>query len=87
MDVTGLSYNGAGQVVAINGIATNKSGRDLQTCMITFDLLNSSGVKVGEAVASTLNLRDGQQWQFQAFVGGVFGVPISSVQPGSVTAF
>ncbi|MGE5307034.1 MAG: FxLYD domain-containing protein [Alphaproteobacteria bacterium] len=67
-------------VVGITGIASNGTGRDLQSCLIYFDIVDSSGIKVADAVASVQGLRAGQQWRFHA----TFTTPLSTFFKGAV---
>ena len=82
----GLVVNNAGEVTAIKGVATNVSEYNFQMCTLTFGLFNSSGVKVSDAIATTVAFRSGQQWAFEAAISTP-GVLFNSVQPGSIIAF
>ncbi len=63
--VDGL-YRLGDTVVGVTGMATNTTNADVRQCTVNFDVVDQSGVKVGDAVASTLGLKPGQQWRFQA---------------------
>src|SRR5208282_3834890 len=64
--VDGLLTNSDGDVAGITGIATNTSDLTLTVCMLTFNALDASGVKVADLMASTTGLKAGQKWRFQA---------------------
>jgi hypothetical protein len=50
----------------ITGTATNTSSHELQSSALFFNLYDSTGAVVGQAVASQMNLASGQRWNFQA---------------------
>lgn len=73
-----------GNVMGISGLATNESDRNLTTCMLSLDVLDTTGTKVSSALASTVGLRAGQSWRFQAVFTNPFSVRFKSVVPGQV---
>ncbi len=75
-----------GNVMGISGTATNNSGRDFRTCMLSFDVLDATGAKVSSALASTIGLKAGQTWRFQATFTNPFSVQFRSVAPGQLIA-
>jgi hypothetical protein len=77
---TGRSYFG------INGTAKNIGSKDYTMCMINFDIVDSQGTKVGDAVAHTQGLKAGQEWRFQALFTTAFATTFKSIRPGRVTA-
>jgi hypothetical protein len=84
VSVDGLLYN-AGDIMGISGVAKNITASDLQSCTIFFDVLDSSGAKVATASDTTIGLKAGQVWRFQAVMGTVASVPVVSIELGSVT--
>jgi len=86
--VDGLWKNGDGDVVGITGIATYAAsdGRDLTVCMLTFNALDASGVKVADLIASTTGLKVGQKWRFQAMFVTPVRVNFTSIEAGPITA-
>ena len=50
----------------VTGTATNNSNHDLQSAALFFNLYDSSGAVVGQALATQMNLAAGQRWNFQA---------------------
>jgi hypothetical protein len=84
--VEGLWRNGDG-VVGVSGTATNTGSAPLIGCTINLDVVDSSGVKVSDALASTQSLQPGQTWRFQAVFMSPFSVSFSSIRPGKITAF
>ncbi len=84
--VDGLWTDDEGNVVGISGIAINTSGRDLIMCMLSFDVLDASGVKVSSAVASTTGLKADQKWRFQATFMTPYRVNFTSIEAGTITA-
>jgi len=52
--------------VTITGKVVNHSNKSYSYVQITFGLYNSSGEKVGIAIANTLNLSSGETWSYEA---------------------
>lgn len=84
--VTGLYENGYGIVSGVSGYARN-DGPDLTTCMLTLELEDGSGAKVGEAIASTTGLRAGQEWRFQAVIAAPYMIRFTKIEPGAVLPY
>ena len=84
--IDGWWTNGLGQVVGITGIARNDRSASLISCMVTLNVVDSDGVKVADAIASTTSLDPGQSWRFQATFTTPFTVAFKGVQPGKVIA-
>jgi len=76
-----------GNVMGISGLATNESGRNLATCMLSLDVLDTTGIKVSSALASTVGLKAGQTWRFQAVFTNPFSVQFRSVLPGQLITY
>lgn len=74
-----------GDVWGLSGTARN-DGSDLATCMLTFDIMDASGTKLGDALASTEGLQSGQTWRFQATISVPSSLNFDSIQPGRVMA-
>lgn len=88
VEATGYYYVTHGltrKIHGIEGLATNETGQDLGMVVLNFDVLDDSGVKVADAMASTSNLEAGGTWQFQAVMMSPFGSRVSRIEPGSVT--
>jgi len=85
--VDGLWRNGDGQVLGVSGTAKNVGNVDLITCMINLAIVDASGIKVTDAVASTQGLDRGQTWRFQAAILAPFSVSFKAVRPGKVLVF
>ena len=83
--VDSLLTDSNGDVWGLSGTATNE-GSDLATCMLTFDIMDASGAKVGDAIASIEGLRSNQTWRFQATISVPSSVYFTSIQPGQVMA-
>ncbi|MFN9787324.1 MAG: FxLYD domain-containing protein [Planctomycetia bacterium] len=67
VELTGvLSHYGRGGVGGFRGAATNTSDEALSYCVITLELLDPSGAKIGDAMATTTHLDAGQTWRFDA---------------------
>jgi len=67
VEVTGvLSHYGRGGLSGFRGTATNTSGEALSYCIVTLELLDPSGAKIGDAMATTTHLAAGQTWRFDA---------------------
>jgi hypothetical protein len=84
--VEGLWKNGLGEVSGISGTAKNVGNVDLKLCEVKFDILDSTGVKVSDALASTYGLNAGQTWRFQATFTTPYAVSFSTVQASKVLA-
>jgi len=84
--VDGLWKDAAGNVAGISGLATNESDKDLSICNVSLDILDDGGAKVSTAIASTIGLKAGQNWRFQAVFANPFSVSFKSVAPGTVLA-
>jgi len=82
--VDGL-YRVGDSVVGVTGIATNVTKRDFRQCTVNLDIVDRSGVKVGDAIASTQGLHAGQQWRFQAAFTIPFQAFFAAVRPNRVT--
>jgi hypothetical protein len=50
----------------IRGTARNESGGDYEYVQLTWSVLDSSGAKVGDALANTSGLQAGQSWRYEA---------------------
>lgn len=50
----------------IRGTARNESGGDYEYVQLTWSALDSSGAKVGDALANTSGLQAGQSWRYEA---------------------
>lgn len=85
--VDGLFRDAYGNVVGISGIATNGTGRDLVTAMISWDVLDATGTKVSSALASTTGLKSAQRWRFQANFLNAYAVAFHSIGPGNIVTF
>lgn len=85
VEVSGLWKDGFGNILGIDGIATNVSDEDLQLCQVTFDVIDQSGVKVSSAIAVTNGLKAAQSWRFQATFTTPYAVNFSSIAAGSIT--
>ena len=81
--VTGYYAVDDGSVLGISGTATNESGRNFRTCMLSFDVLDATGAKVSAAIASTIGFTAGQTWRFQATFLNPFSVQFKSIAPGA----
>lgn len=67
VELTGvLSHYGRGGVGGFRGSATNTSDEALSYCIITLELLDPTGAKIGDAMATTTHLAAGQTWRFDA---------------------
>lgn len=77
-------YGAIAPVAGITGTATNLTGRELKECTIYFDIEDSSGVKVGYALAHAHGLRAGQQWRFRADFTTPFETSFKSIRPSRV---
>lgn len=76
----------AGQFsLTIEGEATNESGSDYSYVQITFEVLDSSDTKLGDALANTSGLDAGQRWRFEALGTSVENA--DSFRLGDVTAY
>ncbi len=50
----------------IRGTARNESGGSYEYVQLTWSVLDSSGVKVADALANTSGLEEGQSWRYEA---------------------
>jgi hypothetical protein len=80
--VNDFSGDGNGNITGVSGTATNVSGKYLKVCTITFNVIDSSGTKISEAIASTLGLDSGQSWKFQAGFDSPFSLDSTHLTPG-----
>lgn len=71
-------------VTGLVGKATNTTKRDKGNCILTFEVLDSGGNKVSDAIATTQSLRAGATWKFQATFLNPFRTEFKKVQPGKV---
>jgi hypothetical protein len=68
-------------VSAITGTATNQTGRTLSSAFIEFNLYDSRGTVVGNAIDHIENLAPGNSWNFKAETPTRFGtVRVTKVQ-------
>ncbi len=58
-----LSYLGRGGIGGLRGAATNQSAEPLSYCVINLELLDTTGAKIGDAMATTTDLGAGQTWR------------------------
>lgn len=76
LELNGLKLNIHGitdlHLAQLSGEATNISGRDLGIVQVWFDVVDSSDVKIGDAVASTVSLKAGASWKFTAHCGSLW---------------
>lgn len=86
IEIEGLYWVG-GNVSGISGIATNTSHYDINACVLTFDILDKDGIKVGDAIASTNSLKVGMKWRFQATFTNPFLTSFSEIRAGNIQAF
>jgi len=56
----------ANGISAITGRATNRSGQQMATAFVRFNLLDNSGALVGNTVAMASILAPGHAWKFSA---------------------
>ena len=66
VNVSSLLRGPGGQVLAVAGDARNDRPDDLAQLKIVFELLDPTGIKLGDATAQTAGLRSGQIWRFDA---------------------
>jgi hypothetical protein len=64
-DMRGLVEPG-GVTGYITGIATNTSGKRIDSATVTIQLLDANGAIIGTTSASTAAIAPGQQWKFRA---------------------
>jgi hypothetical protein len=83
--VNDFSGDGNGHITGVSGTATNVSGKYLKYCTISFNVIDSSGTKISEAIASTLGLDSGQSWKFQAGFDSPFSLGSTHLTPGQTT--
>lgn len=85
VEVTGvLSHYGRGGVGGFRGAATNTSDEALTYCIITLELLDPSGAKIGDAMATTTHLDAGQTWRFDAHNANTISSPVEQVRVAQV---
>jgi len=84
ISVEGFYKNGS-SYVGLAGTVQNVSGKDYTMCAISFDIVDSMGAKVGDALATTQGLRAGQQWRFQALFTTAFATTFKEIRSGGVT--
>jgi hypothetical protein len=84
--VEGL-YTSGTTVLGVAGLAENTNTRNYSSCFLTFDIVDSEGVKVGGATAATNGLVAGQKWRFQALFDVAFRTSFQAVRPGRVQCF
>lgn len=82
--VDGLYRDGYSNVVGVSGEATNLTGRDLVTVMVTLDVVDGAGTKVSGAMASTTGLKASQRWRFQANFLNAYAVSFRAIEPGNI---
>src|SRR5262245_16319459 len=80
-------YRQGMSIVGISGTAENLGTRDLRVCTINFDVIDSDGVKVGDAMAFTNGLAGRQKWRFQAPFTTPFQITFKEIRPGRITVF
>lgn len=85
--VDGLYRDGYGNVLGVSGEATNLTGRDLVTVMVTLDVVDGAGTKVSSAIASTTGLKASQRWRFQAHFLNAYAVSFRAIEPGNIIIF
>ncbi len=85
VELTGvLSRYGRGGVGGFRGVATNTSDEALSYCIITLELLDPSGAKIGDAMATTTHLDAGQTWRFDAHNANAIAAPVDRVRVAQV---
>jgi len=85
VELTGvLSHYGRGGVGGFRGAATNTSDEALTYCIITLELLDPSGAKIGDAMATTTHLDAGQTWRFDAHNANTISSPVDQVRVAQV---
>jgi len=85
VELTGvLSHYGRGGVGGFRGAATNTSDEALSFCTITLELLDPSGAKIGDAMATTTHLDAGQTWRFDAHNANAISSPVDRVRVAQV---
>lgn len=67
------------RAVAIFGIATNRSSKDLSTCLLKFQLLHNGAVTASAMASANGGLDIGQSWQFQAPISSPYGAVFDEV--------
>lgn len=85
VEVTGvLKHYGLGGIGGFRGAATNQSSEPLSYCVITLELLDPSGAKIGDAMATTTHLDAGQTWRFDAHNANTISSPVDRVRVADV---
>lgn len=54
------------RTVEVQGVLTNTSGKKLSNVVVTIPLYDAGDVRVGQAMAVSMNLRAGEKWAFAA---------------------
>ncbi|WP_423200846.1 FxLYD domain-containing protein (plasmid) [Cupriavidus sp. H19C3] len=54
------------RTVEVQGVLTNTSGKKLSNVVVTIPLYDAGDVRVGQAMAVSMNLRAGEKWSFAA---------------------
>lgn len=87
---SGLAFydvEGTGDEYSINitGEVVNESGGDYDYVQLSFGLYNASDTKVGDALANTNGLADGQRWRFEAV--GTSSETVDTFSLDDITAY
>lgn len=64
--IESASYQSGQFTSSVTGTVVNGSENDYSYVQIEFDLLDSGGTKVGDALANTSGLDAGQEWNYEA---------------------
>lgn len=54
------------RTVEVQGVLTNTSGKKLSTVVVTIPLYDAGDVRVGQAIATSMNIKAGEKWAFAA---------------------
>lgn len=54
------------RTVEVQGVLANTSGKKLSNVVVTIPLYDAGDVRVGQAMAVSMNLRAGEKWAFAA---------------------
>lgn len=81
VEVTGVLRHGGigGGVAGFRGVATNLGDETLSFCTVTFELLDPTGAKIGNAMATTQHLAPGVPWKFDAYNAGTIRTTLDRV--------
>lgn len=81
VEITGVLRSGGigGGIAGLRGVATNVGDETLQFCIVTLELLDPSGAKIGNAMATTQHLSPGVPWKFDAYNAGTIRSAIDRV--------